>query len=72
MRIIIETDKSDAFTVTSPAATVTATGLDGGPPPTNLLQTGGGDRLAAAQTGIDAGPVQDWLMQAIEGAAPAA
>ena len=70
MRIIIETDKSDAFTVTSPAATVTATGFDGGPPPANLLQTGGSGRLAGGPSGIDAGPVQDWLMQAIEGAAP--
>jgi hypothetical protein len=30
------------------------------------LQTGGGT-LAAKQPGIDAGPVQDWLLQAIEG-----
>ena len=72
MRIIIETDKSDSFTVASPAATVTATGLDGGPPPASLLQTGGSDRFAGGQSGIDAGPVQDWLLRAIEGATPSA
>ena len=66
MRIIIETDRSDSFTVASPTATMTATGLDGGPPPSSLLQTGGGN-MVAKQPGIDAGPVQDWLLQAIEG-----